>query len=218
MDESFIGLRNYLTTSPGIGGYIKKDPEEFVVEEIPKLPKSADSGKYLFIKVWSRDRDTFDVIRSIAKNFKIGFNEVGYLGIKDRRAITTQYMAVPAENLEICLRDIEIQPICRTNTKIKVGMLIGNKFDIILRGAKGRVDEINEEINERGFQNFYGPQRFGYRFNNHIIGKLLIKGDFEGAILELLGDPAPHERALSSTLNVLVVPLIFIDPVALVPA
>jgi len=49
-----------------------------------------------------------------------------------------------------------------------------------------------------GFPNFFGHQRFGTtRPITHLVGKALVKGDFEGAAMLFLAKPSPHEHPAS---------------------
>ena len=44
-----------------------------------------------------------------------------------------------------------------------------------------------ERIEEEGLPAFYGPQRFGYRQNNHRLGAALLNGSWQAVLDELLG-------------------------------
>ena len=96
---------------PGIGGAIKLRPEDFLVEEIP-LYEPAGEGEYLYMFIEKRTRTTSDVVRHIARTFWARKSDIGYAGLKDARAITTQWISLPgvepARALELKLRGIEV--------------------------------------------------------------------------------------------------------------
>ncbi|MDD1743778.1 MAG: tRNA pseudouridine(13) synthase TruD, partial [Methanomassiliicoccales archaeon] len=83
-----------------------------------------------------------------------------------------------------------------------IGDLIGNRFRIRvrdcyfegeeLRSTMARTVSLLDEL--RGFPNFFGVQRFGsLRPITHIVGKHIIKGEFEEAVLAYAANPVPAE-------------------------
>jgi len=89
------------------------------------------------------------------------------------------------------LRDIFIRNIQPSKKSVKLGSHRGNHFTIILRNIKNSRDlreNINNNIsflNNYGFPNYFGLQRFGsFRPNSHIVGHCLIEGDFKKAFEE----------------------------------
>jgi tRNA pseudouridine13 synthase len=80
---------------------------------------------------------------------------------------------------------------------ISIGDLIGNRFEIKVAeidsatDAKGICDQVTARLNEaRGFPNFFGVQRFGsIRPITHLIGKDLVNGDIEGAVMRYIANP-----------------------------
>jgi len=103
---------------------------------------------------------------------------------------------VPAEAKEkvesVQIRDVELRFVSHGRF-IKLGHLLGNRFRIIVRSvgedAFERAKEIIRELREKGgFPNYFGYQRFGERrVVNHLIGKLLLRGEFEEAAKLFLG-------------------------------
>jgi tRNA pseudouridine13 synthase len=86
----------FLTASlPGIGGVIKREPEDFEVEEIPAYPPSG-SGDFLYLWIEKRSMGAEYFNRVIARALEISPGEVGVAGLKDRHAITRQMVSVPA--------------------------------------------------------------------------------------------------------------------------
>src|SRR3954463_12491354 len=79
---------------PGIGGRIKHAPEDFEVEEIPAYEPSGN-GDFLFLWVEKRDMGAEYFTRQVARRLGIPPGEVGTAGLKDRRAVTRQWVSVP---------------------------------------------------------------------------------------------------------------------------
>ena len=81
---------------PGIGGVLKTEPEDFVVEEIPAYEPSG-SGEHLFLWIEKRDVSANDLVRHVSRSLRCSPRDIGVAGLKDRRAITRQYVSVPAK-------------------------------------------------------------------------------------------------------------------------
>ncbi|ASJ00299.1 tRNA pseudouridine(13) synthase TruD [Thermococcus gorgonarius] len=193
--HEFFSQFRYLSEKPGIGGRIKVFPEDFVVVEEP-LPQVFEGRKYAIFLLKKRNWETMAAVKEIAKRAGIRHSDIGFAGTKDRHAVTYQYISVPAQAKEkvegVQIRDIKLRFVSYGRF-IKLGHLLGNHFRIIVRDvdekAFGRTKEIVKELREKGgFPNYFGYQRFGERrVTNHLIGKLLLQGDFEGAARLFLG-------------------------------
>src|SRR5438270_3590774 len=80
---------------PGIGGRIKTQPEDFEVEEIPAYDPSGE-GDFLYLWVQKRGMGAEYFVRQIARLLDVPTNEIGTAGLKDRHAVTRQWVSVPA--------------------------------------------------------------------------------------------------------------------------
>lgn len=159
----------YLTVEiPGIGGRLKERPEDFVVEEIPAYEPCGE-GEHLFLWIEKIDVAADDLTRHIARTLGISSRDVGTAGLKDRRAVTRQFVSVPASCAaglgRIATGRIRVLKSARHRNKLRTGHLRGNRFSIRVRnvdaGAAARVGEIAQAIERSGFPNYYGDQRFG---------------------------------------------------------
>jgi tRNA pseudouridine13 synthase len=193
--REFFSQFRHLSERSGIDGRIKVYPEDFVVIEEP-LPSIFEGKKYAIFLLKKRNWETMATVKGIAKRAGINYREIGFAGTKDRHAVTYQYISVPSKDKErvesVQIKDIELRFVSYGRS-IKLGHLLGNRFRIIVRGvgenAFERTKEIVRELREKGgFPNYFGYQRFGERrVVNHLIGKLLLQGDFEGAARLFLG-------------------------------
>jgi len=179
----------------GIGGTIKQTPEDFQVDEIPLYPFSGE-GTHVLFRIRKRDLSTFDALRKIARAMRIPEEAFGYAGLKDRQAVTTQWLSleygdVPLlESLDV--EGIEVLEITRHHHKLKVGHLAGNRFKIRVRGIDpARADagrRVLAVLERRGVPNYYDRQRFGILSNSHLVGKALVKNDPDLLAECLFGD------------------------------
>src|SRR5262245_56917100 len=80
---------------PGVGGHIKVEPADFEVEEIPAYEPSG-AGDHVFLWIEKTDLGAEYFIRQVARRLAIPNGEVGTAGLKDRRAVTRQWVSVPA--------------------------------------------------------------------------------------------------------------------------
>ena len=112
-------------------------PEDFVVDEILDI-KPTGEGEHLWLLVSKRDQNTTWVAGLLAKLAGIPRNDVGFCGMKDRFAVTSQWFSlhIPGRDLDLnCLAhdDFKILKTARHNKKLRRGMHQGNKFKIVLQ-------------------------------------------------------------------------------------
>ncbi len=219
--ERSLGMEYYSTDVEGVGGRLKARFDDFLVEEITPagrvlhmeawsdsneqsieetLPISGEPAKYARFVVQKMGLTTLDVANIIAAELGISRHLVSYAGLKDKRAITTQAMSVPAKSAaelnqlqlyNICLRDI-----CYNPEPVRVGDLWGNRFSIYLRNIESEEAalEAAEAVQTTPLLNYFGEQRFGVvRPYTHLVGKAAIKGDFEGAVRIMLTTLSQYE-------------------------
>ncbi len=199
--EEEIGIETFLTKSKGIKGKIKKEPEDFVVEEISIFPPPGN-GKYVIARVTSRNWETNRLIEKLASELHIPSNHIGYAGIKDKRAVTTQLMSFPVsiEKLKsISIPDVKIEILYKSPKPVYPGRLIGNRFHIVIRDFEGNEKDVERVINEikeyGGFPNFFGVQRFGIaRPITHIVGKYILKNKLKEAVMTYVAYPLKGEE------------------------
>jgi tRNA pseudouridine13 synthase len=151
---------------PGIGGRIRVQVDDFEVEEVPSY-EPCGTGDHLFLWVEKRGMAPEYFARTIAQKLGISPGAVGTAGLKDRHALTRQWVSVPREcepNVgKLEGEGIRVLKTGRHTNKLKPGHLRGNRFRILIRQAdrSGNAEAILDRIRTQGLPNFYGPQRFG---------------------------------------------------------
>ncbi len=196
----------FFSSMDGIGGKIKSVAEDFIVEEIPlSLFPPRQKGKFTIATVTAKNWETNGLINELAKNLGISRRKIGFAGTKDKKAITTQLMSfpVPLEKVEkINIRRVKIENCYRSDQPIRIGDLEGNRFTIIIREISLSRDEIEKRIKKvvdeillmKGFPNFFGVQRFGTsRPITHLVGKFIVKGEMEKAVMCYMANPIEGE-------------------------
>ena len=153
---------------PGCGGVIRARDEDFEVEEVPSYEPSG-SGEHLFLWIEKRGMAPEYFSRTIAQRLGTHPGNIGTAGLKDRHAVTRQWVSVPKDcEPRVAKLDGDGIRVLRTglhNNKLKPGHLHGNRFNILIRNTDASKQEsvgaIVGRIREQGLPNFYGPQRFG---------------------------------------------------------
>ena len=134
-----LELPPYLTAElPGIGGRLKDRPEDFVVEEVPAY-EPCGAGEHLYLWIEKTDVAADHLLNHVARTLGMSVRDVGMAGIKDRRAITRQYVSVPA-TCEPRIARLETDKIrvlrrARHRNKLRTGHLRGNRFSILVRAV-----------------------------------------------------------------------------------
>ena len=202
--EKKIGIETFFTPYNGVGGKLRTKPEDFVVREISNYPPEKKDGKHSIADVTATYWETNLLVRELSKTLRISRQRIGFAGTKDKRAKTTRLMSfynVPAEEIQkINIRDVQIENIYQSDKSVKIGNLKGNLFEIILKELnedfkKEDVSNIFKCIKENnGFPNFFGVQRFGViRPITHIVGKHIVRGEFEKAAMTYIANPIQGE-------------------------
>jgi len=167
---------------------LKQLPTDFIVEEISNIRVTQEIDDQAIFLLEKKEIDTYNAINSIAKKIHIPLSEIGYAGLKDKHALTRQYISIPthykAQNTKIDALNIQLVGYHRK--KIKIGDLKGNKFTIIVHDVRNSelddVFEIAETISRSGVPNYFDSQRFGSVIKKEFIAKYVIKKDYEQAV------------------------------------
>jgi tRNA pseudouridine13 synthase len=189
----------------GIGGRLRREPEDFVVKELSMYPPMKEGGGFTAAVVRSRNWETNRLIRRMARKLRISRNRIHFAGTKDKRAVTTQLFVIlaPLKYVEdLRMPDVDVLEAYQTDKSIKMGELIGNEFEIAVREiaiesreVEERTSSVDEVISTiGGFPNFFGVQRFGaVRPITHIVGKCIVRGDFGKAVNTYVANPIEGE-------------------------
>lgn len=187
---------------PGIGGLFKQNLEDFIVEEIPAYLPSG-SGEHLYLWIEKRDMGAEFFQRQIAQRLGIPTGEIGTAGMKDRKAVTRQWVSVPAR-CEAQIAQLEGDGIAvlqssKHGNKLRPGHLHGNRFTIVLREVKetASLDKLLSIIQQKGLPNYYGSQRFGRDNETLSMGWRMLQGE------RLKINPFLRKLALSSVQSAL---------------
>ncbi len=204
-DEQAIGLTSYLTDTPGIGGRLRTEPEDFRVIELGDGPKhTPDDGKFAAARVELRNWETNRFAGLAANRLGIARGQVAFAGMKDKRAVTEQWFTFKthADNVPAIeeLQDVKIlEGPYRTRKAHYAGAHTGNRFVLRVRGHDGDEATVQACLDQiravGGTPNVFGPQRFGsgVRPITPRMGEAIVAGDLEEAVRLYVGCPYPGE-------------------------
>jgi len=190
-------MTEFLTARfPGTGGRIKEEPDDFQVDEIP-LYQACGEGEHLYLEVEKRGVTTFETVKRLARALGVAERDMGYAGLKDERALTRQFISVPGISPEramgLDLEGIRILSARRHRNKLRIGHLAGNRFRVRIRetvpGALDHALDSLHVLEQIGVPNRFGEQRYGALGNSHLIGRAILRADFEEASRQVIGDP-----------------------------
>jgi tRNA pseudouridine13 synthase len=153
---------------------IRMQPEDFIVdEELGFAP--AGTGPHALLRVRKRGANTDWVARQLADHAGVRVMDVGFAGLKDRHAVTTQWFTVPLERAPADRRvpaswvgfagdGYEVLEAHTHHRKLPRGALDANRFELRLRNWQGDDAALPARlaaIGAQGVPNYFGPQRFG---------------------------------------------------------
>lgn len=131
-------------------------------------------GEHLYMHIRKTDQNTRWVAALLAEAYGVDPAVVGYSGLKDRRAVTTQWFSVAlpekgGETQRPELQGCEILAAGRHPRKLRPGSHEANRFRIRLRSFEGDRQVLTQRldaIGRLGVPNYFGEQRFGIDGNN----------------------------------------------------
>ncbi|MGL1935465.1 MAG: tRNA pseudouridine(13) synthase TruD [Fibrobacterales bacterium] len=199
---------NYAESKPETSGVIKTRPEDFkVAENLGFSPEG--TGEHFCLYITKRECNTVDVAQALAAYFDVKIMDVGYSGLKDKKAVTSQWMSVYAprytksvarEKLSKFITEnkgvkalggsVVVESITNHTKKLKKGIHASNHFTITIQEFKGSIEDFIDRINriERdGVPNYFGPQRFGNGGINIIRAQQLFDGSLRSNSKKLRG-------------------------------
>lgn len=159
----------------GIKAGFKKQAEDFVVEEHLPFDLSGE-GEHVWLQIRKRNTNTDWLAQQLAKHVEVKSVAVGYAGLKDRHAVTTQWFSIylpgkPDPDFSAIESDeVEILQSLRHSRKLQRGALSHNQFEIRLRKPASEQADVDvmaqlesrcRLLAEQGVPNYYGEQRFG---------------------------------------------------------
>lgn len=176
----------YLQTPPKQTALLKAECADFVVKEDLGYALSG-AGEFVALQIRKTDANTLFVGEKLAQFAGVSARDMGYAGLKDRKAVTEQWFCLQMPGKEtpdfsdFQLDGVEILQVSRHHRKIRTGSLAGNHFEILLRNLTEN-DELNrrlQNVQKYGFPNYFTEQRFGRDGHNLTQAMRWAKGEIK---------------------------------------
>ena len=175
--------REYLENKNKINFKFEQNKEDFIVDEIPI--KFKGNGNFLILQVKKVELTTWDMIAAFAEFLNLPAEKIGYAGLKDKHATTTQYISIEAKYEKALKKfkhpQIKVLSATRHTHSIRMGDLEGNRFSINLFGVSqieaGQIEKLARKSAKNGLPNYFGYQRFGRDEDSIEQAKAMIAGD-----------------------------------------
>lgn len=157
----------------------KVAPETFVVNEQMDI-NFTEEGEHLWLLIKKTGMNTGFVANLLADWAAIPARDIGYSGLKDRQAVTTQWFSLRIPNRTLPdtpfnpeVRDFESVEVIEQhwhNKKLNRGTHKFNEFILTLTDVQfdslEAVESRLQQIRDYGVPNYFGSQRFGHHGNN----------------------------------------------------
>ncbi len=175
--------REYLQNKNTIHFKFEQNKEDFIVDEIPLSFKG--KGNFAILHVKKVELTTWDMISVFAEFLNLPAEKIGYAGLKDKHATTTQYISIEAKYEKQLKKfkhpQIKILNATRHTHSIRMGDLAGNRFSINLFGVSqieaGQIEKLARKSEKNGLANYFGYQRFGRNEDSIEQARAMIAGD-----------------------------------------
>lgn len=167
---------------PDVEGCIRTEPSDFVVDEVLGFEPDGE-GPHTLVQVRGTGVNSQWVARRLAKLAGVPARDVGFCGLKDRHAVTTQWFSVPGswpgDSGSLTQAGIEVLRAEPHGRKLRRGSHKANGFRIVVRGVTGSRADVEHrlaDIDSHGVPNYFGPQRFGRDGGNLELAQRLAAG------------------------------------------
>lgn len=181
---------------------LKRQLSDFRVSEV--LNESGDllgPGPWSLYRVTKRGLTTPEAVGLLAEAAGVPASAVEYAGLKDKDAVTSQFMTVLGGR-RVKLREdaLSVEWQGTATRALQSGDNLRNSFELVLRDLSGddmrRVRVNLLQVRNGGLPAYFDDQRFGsLRHGQGFIVRKLLRGDVEGALRDLFTAPSPYGDA-----------------------
>jgi tRNA pseudouridine13 synthase len=178
---------------------LKRLAEDFRVEELP-LVEGGERGRFVFYRLTKRGMGTLEAVEAVCRRWNVAGRRVSYGGLKDRHAVTTQYLTI-VDGPDRPLREtsFDLVPVGRLDRPYGPALFRGNRFAVVIRSLSGeaaaRAVRAIGELPRDGLPNYFDDQRFGsVGFSGGFVARAWLAGDHEQALRLAIAEPNPADR------------------------
>lgn len=173
---------------------LRQTPSDFIVDEILGIELSETLLSHRIYTLTKTSLESFALFVLLSKKLNIPLASIGYCGLKDKHAITTQYISIPTSfNVGLVSGlGYTLTPVGYLDRALTLGDHKGNKFTITARGIlRGEFEGIvlKSKLIDQGVPNYFDSQRFGSVTESVFIAKYVLKHEYKKAVVTYLTQP-----------------------------
>ena len=177
---------------------LKSLPEDFEVEELSDFP--FDGGQFAVYLLTKRSIGTPEAITAISERWNIPRRAIGYGGLKDKHALTRQWVTIQRGPRRDFRQDqLSLTYQGQASRHFGPQDISANRFHIIMRNldeeGADRILEQRDSLVRFGVPNYYDDQRFGsIGESGEFIARPWCCGDYERALWLAIAESNTHDR------------------------
>jgi tRNA pseudouridine13 synthase len=174
---------------------LKTIPEDFRVRELLEFSDVPDGEHYVHL-LHKEKLSTPEALALLVREAEVDRADIAYAGLKDRQAVTDQYVSIRGRAVELQRSDLRVTPVGRTDQPITSRMSRGNSFTVVVRDLRpfeaAALRRGLPSLQKTGFPNYFDDQRFGSLRHGQGFPMLhVLRGDYEQALYRLVAQPSP---------------------------
>ncbi len=174
---------------------LKTIPEDFHVRELLQWP-DVPGGDHVVHLLHKEKLSTPEALSLLAREADVDRGAIAYAGLKDRQAVTDQFVSIERRAVELKLPNLRLQPVGTTDRPLTSRLSTGNAFTIVVRDlVPHRAAQLRRALPslvKTGFPNYFDDQRFGcLRHGQGFPMRSVLLGDFERALQQFIAEPSP---------------------------
>lgn len=168
----------YHGVPPVLKGHFKQSAADFRVDEILGFEPDGEGSHGLFL-IEKTGITTGQMLGLLSKLSGVAEKDIGFCGIKDKNAVTTQWISLPLSSyhsqqsppdwIEALPEHVKVIRWHPHRKKLRRGIHEGNRFTVTIRDVFGDDPEFQQRLDRmasHGFPNYFAEQRFGHAGNN----------------------------------------------------
>lgn len=177
---------------------LKCRPEDFQVEELTEFKPTG--GIFAWYRLTKRSLGTPEAIGAIVKHWKLHRKQVSFGGLKDKHALTVQYVTIArGPHRDLRQEAFELQYLGQADREFTPHDISGNRFRIVLRdllpAEVAPMQQALLEVAQDGVPNYFDDQRFGsVGVSGTFIAQPWCQGNYERALWLALVERNEHDR------------------------
>lgn len=174
-------------------------PEDFRVTELTKRPIPG-RGPFALYRLTKTSLGTPEAIDAILKRWNLARQQVSYGGLKDRHAVTEQFVTIKNGPRNGQMQtNLELTYLGQTDQPFEAADITANRFEIVMRSMSddelARATQAIDDVTLNGVPNYFDDQRFGsLGQSGEFIAVPWCRGDYERALWLALADSNEHDR------------------------